>query len=95
MLVDGGGLCQTPTILRNLPHYPVASPLGTTQISSMAGSSLAAYNYARQVKFNYLLLAACAHAKIVNLATNLASIISFNTTGISYFNMLSPWCFFR
>ncbi|WP_343524843.1 TSUP family transporter [Pedobacter sp.] len=58
-IVGGGGLLQTPAILLILPHYPVATLLGTTKIPSMAGTSLAAYNYGRQVKFNYRVLAAC------------------------------------
>ncbi len=59
-IVGGGGLLQTPAILLILPNYPVATLLGTTKIPSMAGTTLAAFKYARQVKFNYRVLAACA-----------------------------------
>lgn len=59
-IVGGGGLLQTPAILLILPNYPVATLLGTTKIPSMAGTTLAAFKYAGQVKFNYRVLAACA-----------------------------------
>lgn len=59
-IVGGGGLLQTPAILLILPHYPVATLLGTTKIPSLAGTSIAAYKYSKQVKFNYKVLIACA-----------------------------------
>lgn len=59
-IVGGGGLLQTPAILLVLPHYPVATLLGTTKIPSLAGTSIAAYKYSRQVKFSLKVLLACA-----------------------------------
>ncbi|MFW0718366.1 sulfite exporter TauE/SafE family protein [Pedobacter sp. N23S346] len=59
-IVGGGGLLQTPATLLILPHYPVATLLGTTKIPSIAGTTLAAFKYSRQVKFNFKVLAACA-----------------------------------
>lgn len=59
-IVGGGGLLQTPATLLILPHYPVATLLGTTKIPSIAGTTLAAFKYAKHVKFNYKILAACA-----------------------------------
>lgn len=59
-IVGGGGLLQTPAILLVLPHYPVATLLGTTKIPSLAGTSIAAYKYSKQVKFNLKILVACA-----------------------------------
>lgn len=59
-IVGGGGLLQTPATLLILPHYPVATLLGTTKIPSIAGTSLAAYKYSKHVKFNYKVLIACA-----------------------------------
>ena len=52
-IVGGGGLLQTPATLLILPHYPVASIFGTVKIPSLAGTTVAAYKYAKQVKFNY------------------------------------------
>lgn len=59
-IVGGGGLLQTPATLLILPHYPVATLLGTTKIPSIAGTTLAAFRYSKQVKFNLKILAACA-----------------------------------
>ncbi len=61
-IVGGGGLLQTPATLLILPHYPVASIFGTVKIPSLAGTSVAAYKYAKQVKFNYKVLIACVIA---------------------------------
>lgn len=61
-IVGGGGLLQTPATLLILPHYPVASIFGTTKIPSLAGTSVAAYKYAKQVKLNYKVLIACVLA---------------------------------
>ncbi|PWS29344.1 hypothetical protein DHW03_05885 [Pedobacter yonginense] len=61
-IVGGGGLLQTPATLLILPHYPVATLLGTTKIPSIAGTSLAAFKYSKQVKFNLKVLIACASA---------------------------------
>ena len=55
-IVGGGGLIQTPAILIILPHYPVATLLGTTKIPSFAGTSIAAWQYSRKVQLNYRLL---------------------------------------
>lgn len=59
-IVGGGGLLQTPATLLILPHYPVATLLGTTKIPSIAGTTLAAFKYAKQVKFKVKVLFACA-----------------------------------
>lgn len=58
-IVGGGGLLQTPATLLILPHYPVASIFGTVKIPSLAGTTVAAYKYSKQVKFNYKVLIAC------------------------------------
>jgi len=61
-IVGGGGLLQTPATLLILPHYPVASIFGTVKIPSLAGTTVAAYKYSKQVKFNYRVLVACVIA---------------------------------
>jgi uncharacterized membrane protein YfcA len=61
-IVGGGGLLQTPATLLILPHYPVASIFGTVKIPSLFGTSVAAFKYAKQVKFNYKVLIACVIA---------------------------------
>jgi uncharacterized membrane protein YfcA len=61
-IVGGGGLLQTPATLLILPQYPVATLLGTVKIPSLAGTAVAAVKYAKQVKFNFLILASCTVA---------------------------------
>jgi uncharacterized membrane protein YfcA len=61
-IVGGGGLLQTPATLLILPHYPVATLFGTVKIPSLMGTSVAAFKYAKQVKLNYPVLAACVAA---------------------------------
>lgn len=58
-IVGGGGLLQTPATLLILPHYPVATLLGTVKIPSLAGTTLSALKYATKVKLNYKVLAFC------------------------------------
>lgn len=58
-IVGGGGLLQTPATLLILPQYPIATLLGTVKIPSLAGTAVAAVKYAKQVKFNLAVLAAC------------------------------------
>ncbi|MBC8054911.1 MAG: sulfite exporter TauE/SafE family protein [Sphingobacteriaceae bacterium] len=57
-IVGGGGLLQTPAMLIILPHYPVATLLGTTKIPSLTGTAFAGYRYSRQVTINWKLLSA-------------------------------------
>lgn len=58
-IVGGGGLLQTPATLLILPHYPVSTIFGTVKIPSLAGTSVAAFKYAKQIKLNYRILIAC------------------------------------
>ncbi len=53
---------QTPATLLILPNVPVATILGTVKIPSLAGTIVAAYKYAKQVKFNYKVLLTCVIA---------------------------------
>lgn len=62
-IVGGGGLVQTPAVLVTLPHYPVATLLGTTKIPSFTGTSIASYQYAKRVPLQWkLLLVMCGIA---------------------------------
>ncbi len=78
-IVGGGGLIQTPAVLIALPHYHVATLLGTTKIPSLSGTSSAALQYARKVKLEWKLLltlclvaliAAYAGSKTVSMVSN-------------------------
>jgi len=78
-IVGGGGLLQTPAGLILLPHYPVATVIGTLKIPAFLGTSFAAIQYARLVSINYTLLAvmagtafcaAFAGSSVLNSVTN-------------------------
>ena len=55
-VVGGGGLIQTPFLLITFPKMPLPVLFGTNKIASLAGTSIAAFNYAKRVTFNYKLL---------------------------------------
>jgi uncharacterized membrane protein YfcA len=55
-VVGGGGLIQLPALLINFPHMPLATLIGTNKIAAISGTSVAAFQYARQVKFDLRLL---------------------------------------
>lgn len=64
-VVGGGGLIQLPALLIGLPNTPLPTLFGTTKIASLAGTSVAAYQYAKRIRFQLGLLAvvsACAFA---------------------------------
>ena len=55
-VAGGGGLIQLPALLIGFPKAPVPTLIGTNKIAGLAGTSVAAYQYSRHVKFNYPLL---------------------------------------
>lgn len=64
-IVGGGGLVQTPAVLVTLPHYPVATLLGTTKIPSFTGTLIASYQYAKKIKLQWkLVLLMCGIALV-------------------------------
>lgn len=66
-VVGGGGLIQLPALLINLPNTPLPTLFGTNKIAALSGTSVAAWQYGRKVKFNWkLLLAISAFAFIAS-----------------------------
>ena len=57
-IVGGGGLIQMPAGLVLLPQHPVATVIGTSKIPAFSGTSIAAYQYSRQVPMDKRLLPA-------------------------------------
>lgn len=55
-VVGGGGLIQIPALLIGFPNAPVATLFGTNKIAALAGTSVAAFHYARKIVFDYRLL---------------------------------------
>lgn len=75
-VVGGGGLIQVPLLLACFPQYPIAVLFGTNKLVSIAGTSSAAFTYARHVKLNWgVLLPACV-AALFGSALG-ASVVSF------------------
>jgi uncharacterized membrane protein YfcA len=75
-VVGGGGLIQLPALLIQFPQTNLPTLFGTNKIAALSGTIIAAIQYAKKVKFNFLLLltislfaylASGAGAKIVSL----------------------------
>ena len=54
-IVGGGGLVTVPMLLISFPTTTLPTLLGTNKIGSLAGTSVAAYQY-RKIKFDFVLL---------------------------------------
>lgn len=59
-VVGGGGLIQLPALLIGFPDKPVATLFGTNKIAALSGTSVAAWQYGRRIKFDYRFLATVA-----------------------------------
>jgi uncharacterized membrane protein YfcA len=80
-IVGGGGLIQFPALLIYLPNTPLPVLFGTNKIAALSGTSVAAYQYAKRVKYDYrllLLISAFAFAASTMGALSL-SLINPNT----------------
>jgi uncharacterized protein len=55
-VVGGGGLIQLPALLLQLPTTSLPTILGTNKIAALSGTSVAAMQYARRIRFNFPLL---------------------------------------
>lgn len=49
-IAGGGGLIQTPLSLAFLPHYPIASLMGSLKIPAFSGTALATRQYLKKAK---------------------------------------------
>ena len=64
-VVGGGGLVQLPALLILLPGVPIPTIFGTNKISSLAGTSVAASQYARRSLVQWHVIAPAAGAAFV------------------------------
>lgn len=55
-VVGGGGLIQLPAMLINMPQSPLVTLFGTNKFAAFTGTSAAAVQYARKIKFDLRLL---------------------------------------
>lgn len=58
-IVGGGGLIMVPSMWVTLPSLPVSQVVGTIKIPAFSGISMAAWQYAKQMKVNWKLIAIC------------------------------------
>jgi len=66
-VVGGGGLIQLPALLVTLPNAPLPTIFGTNKIAALSGTSIAAFQYAKRIKFNIKLMI------VISLASFIAS----------------------
>ena len=80
-VVGGGGLIQTPFLLITFPKIPLPILFGTNKIAALAGTSIAAFKYAKKITFNYKLLFVIALSCFISsfLGARLINQIDSNT----------------
>jgi hypothetical protein len=83
-VAGGGGLIQLPALLVTLPNTEIPTLFGTNKIAGLAGTSVAASQYARKIKFNYRLLLT------ISLFTAIASFFGAKTLHYFDSNSLKP-----
>jgi len=83
-VVGGGGLIQIPALLISLPNQPLATVFGTNKIASLSGTSVAAYQYSRRVRFDFRLLLVIAAFSFV------ASYVGAKTVSLIHVDTLKP-----
>ncbi len=64
-VVGGGGLIQLPALFAVFPLATPASLIGTSKLAGVWGTSVAAFNYGRAVRLNWVLLLPAAVAAFV------------------------------
>jgi uncharacterized membrane protein YfcA len=83
-VVGGGGLIQLPALLINFPGEQLPTLFGTNKIAALSGTSVAAYQYSKRIKFDYKLLI------VVSLFSFAASFIGAKTVSYINVNTLKP-----
>lgn len=64
-VVGGGGLIQLPALLVTLPNTSLPTIFGTNKIAALSGTSMAAYQYAKRIRFNIKLLITISIASFI------------------------------
>ncbi|MCF2443799.1 TSUP family transporter [Dyadobacter sp. CY345] len=83
-VVGGGGLIQIPALLIAFPNAPVATIFGTNKIAALAGTSVAAFNYARKIVFDFRLLF------VISLCCSISSFTGARIVSLINVNVLKP-----
>lgn len=87
-VVGGGGLIQLPALLINFPKTPLPILMGTNKIAALSGTSIAAYQYSKKVKFNFPLLISIAAACALSSFAGAHTIQFINTNSIKPFILI-------
>lgn len=87
-VVGGGGLIQFPALMIAYPETSVPTVFGTNKIAGLSGTSIAAVQYAKRIKFNWKLLL------ITAISSFIASFIGAKLVCIIDVNFLKPFIFF-
>jgi uncharacterized membrane protein YfcA len=64
-VVGGGGLIQLPALLISLPNASLPTVFGTNKIAALSGTAMAAFQYARRIRFNAKLLITISLASFI------------------------------
>lgn len=59
-IVGGGGLIQIPALLIQFPKMPLPTLFGTNKIAALSGTSIAAFQFAKRINFNWKVLLSIA-----------------------------------
>ncbi|MFC6996098.1 sulfite exporter TauE/SafE family protein [Rufibacter roseus] len=78
-VVGGGGLIQLPALFIFLPHVPVPTVFGTGKLSSIAGTTVSMWRYARNVEINWRALLPAAITAFVFSFLGARALSHFNT----------------
>jgi len=77
--VGGGGLIQLPALLIQFHDTPLPTLFGTNKIAALSGTSVAAYQYSKRIKFNIRLL------MVISLSAFVASFLG--ASAVSHINV--------
>ena len=83
-VVGGGGLIQLPAFLIAMPQTPTLTIFGTNKIAALSGTSFAAWQYAKKIKFKIKLLA------LVGLLTAISAFIGAKVVSSLPIGLLKP-----
>jgi uncharacterized membrane protein YfcA len=87
-VVGGGGLIQFPAFMILFPNSNIPTAFGTNKIAGLSGTSIAAVQYAKKVKFDWKLLLITAFSSFI------FSFIGAKLVSRIDVNILKPFIFF-
>jgi uncharacterized protein len=86
-IVGGGGLVQVPVLFIIFPNWAISQVIGTNRFASFMGTSIAAYQYTRQVRISWKLIG------IMGIATGVFSYLGATISSQLKAEFLKPIMF--